>query len=228
MYLFFSPDLGTMISREWDREPHGRRVQRKAIVFILKDLELYESLCIDFQPAMITIFQNCHSLKCHDVDTRTLRRWLDTYMEWGELPYYVKKRKAGMKHYESNMRINEQELLKLKSIVDKNLNHYLDEIALVFGIDTGKFLYPSTIWRYTTERMGYSQQVLSTLAKQQCAEDECRFKQALVLLLQGCPERLITIYETHKNRNATRRQRGWGRKKEFGWPSNKRVVSIGS
>ena len=56
-------------------------------------------------------------------------------MEWEELPYYVKKRKTRMKHYEKNTRIN------------------LDEIALVFGIDTGNFLHPSTIWRYMTERM---------------------------------------------------------------------------
>ena len=54
--------------------------------------------------------------------------------------------------------------------------------------------------------------MLSELAKQQCEDDECRFKQAFALLLQGCPEWLVTVYETHKDRNAARRRRGWARR----------------
>ena len=42
--------------------------------------------------------------------------------------------------------------------------------------------------------------------------DEIRFLQAMEVYLQSCPERLITIDETHKDRNAARRRRGWGRK----------------
>ena len=113
-----------------------------------------------------------------------------------------------MKGYGGNMRVDDNELLKLKQIVDQDPNHYLDEIMLVFGIETGKYVHTSTIWRYMSERLGYSQQVLSTLAKQQCEEDKHRFKQVLLLLLQGCPERLVTVDETHKDRNTARRRRG--------------------
>jgi len=149
--------LVMMISREWHVELHGKRAHRKAIVFILKELELYESFGINSLPSKKIIFKSCHSLKRPKVNVRTLRRWWDTYLEWGELSFYVKKRKEDTKGYGRNMKINERELLKLKSIVDKHPNYYLDEIALVFGIDTGKFLHPSTIWRYMTNELGYSQ-----------------------------------------------------------------------
>ena len=217
MYIFVSIfAVATMIHNEWQREPHGRRAQRKAIVFILKELELYDSFGVDNPPSMETIYRSCNAMECRDVNIRTLRRWWETYLEWGELPYYEKKRKAAMAGYHKNTVVDEHELLKLKSIVDKNPNNYLDDIALIFGIETGKFVHPSTIWRYMTERLSYSQQVLETLAKQQCVEDEHRFKLALALLLQGCPERLVTVDETHKDRNAARRRRGWARRNSGG------------
>ena len=42
--------------------------------------------------------------------------------------------------------------------------------------------------------------------------NEIRYLQALEILLQSSPERLVTIDETHKDRNAARRRRGWGKK----------------
>ena len=50
------------------------------------------------------------------------------------------------------------------------------------------------------------------VANQQCEEDETHFLQALEIILQQRPERLITIDKTHKDRNAARRRRGWGKK----------------
>ena len=41
-----------------------------------------------------------------------------------------------------------------------------------------------------------------TVAKQQCEEDEIRFLDALGMLLQSCPESLVTIDETHEDQNA--------------------------
>lgn len=205
-----------MICNKWQRKPHGRRSQRKAIVFILKELELYDSFGVDDPPSMETIYRSCNAMKCPKVSIRTLRRWWETYLEWGELPCYVKKRTMAMTGYHKNMAIDEHGLSKLKSIVDENPNSYLDEIALIFGIYTGKFVHPSTIWRYMTERLEYSQQVLETLAKQQCEVDKHRFKLALAPLLQGYPERLVTVDETHKDWNAARRQRGWSQRNSGG------------
>ena len=51
-----------------------------------------------------------------------------------------------MTEYHRKTQNNIQELLKLKIIVEKNPNYYLDEIALVFGIDTGKSLHLTTVW----------------------------------------------------------------------------------
>ena len=42
--------------------------------------------------------------------------------------------------------------------------------------------------------------------------DEIRFLQTLEIYLQSDAERLVTIDETHKDRNAGRRRRGWKRK----------------
>lgn len=115
-----------------------------------------------------------------------------------------------MKGYSKNTMVEEWELLRLKTIVDIHPNFYLDEIALIFGINTGKFLQPTTIWKYTIERLEYSQQMFSTLAKQQREEDEHRLKQAFEILLQRYLERLVTVDKTHKDRRAVRRRRGWG------------------
>ena len=38
----------------------------------------------------------------------------------------------------SKLAINDAELLELKMVVDDNLDSYLDEIVLLFGIKTGK------------------------------------------------------------------------------------------
>lgn len=54
------------------------------------------------------------------------------------------------------MRIDERELIQLKLIIDGHPNYYLDEITLTFVIETGKFVHPSTVWRYMTEGLGYS------------------------------------------------------------------------
>ena len=102
--------------------------------------------------------------------------------------------------------------LFLKNIVNKNPNYYLDELAFLFGVETGKFVHYSTIWRSLKEKLDYSLQVLSTIAKQQCEDEETRYLQALEILLQSCPDRLVMVDESHKDRNAARRRRGWRRK----------------
>ena len=51
--------------------------------------------------------------------------------------------------------IDDNELLQLKELVDRNPQLYLDEIALRFGIMTEKYLCSSTIWRYLSKKLGY-------------------------------------------------------------------------
>ena len=83
---------------------------------------------------------------------------------------------------------------------------------MYFAIQTGKYLCDSTIWKYLSQKLGYSLRVLNEVVKQWNEEDELAFKTALDLMLQGCPERLVMIDETHKDRNASRRRRGWKKK----------------
>jgi len=213
----------------YKKEAHGKRQQAKVISFILEKLELYNSFSAVLEDSddyenhkriVADATKDCHENHTQDVSITTIRRWWDAYSKWGELPCHVKVRKAQLKKkYKSmsqNAKINDGELLILKQIVDANPNYYLDEVTLLFGVKTGKFVHYTTIWRYMTMKLDYSMQVLSKKAKQQCEEEGYRFRQALALLLQGCPERMITIDETHKDRNASRRRRGWAHKNSGG------------
>ena len=73
------------------------------------------------------------------------------YKEWGELPYKVMKRKIAMKatniHATENETLDDADIMHFKEIVDRNPNLYLDEMAFLFGIKTGKFVHFSTIRR---------------------------------------------------------------------------------
>ena len=108
--------------------------------------------------------------------------------------------------------MDDNDALILKGIVDKNPNLYLDELSFLFDVKTGNFVHYTTICRCLIEKLQYSLQVLQTIAIQQSEANEIRFLQALNILLQGDPERLILIDESHKDQNAARRRRGWGRK----------------
>ena len=208
---------------QWGRLAHGPRVQAKAISFITEKLETYEvfaDILGNASPTPTEIFKQCAAVCTTYVSVTTLRRWWYDYVEWGELPHKVSERKRLMKARDKNMKKNQLmddgDVLVLKDIVDNNPNYYLDELAFLFGMSTGKFVHYSTIRRCLVERLGYSMKVLQTIAKQQCEVDEIRFLQAMEIYLQSDAERLITIDETHKDRNAARRRRGWGHKKNTG------------
>ena len=208
--------LSPLAFERWHRQAHGPRVQAKAIYFVAQKLDVYE-LFVDVlghsMPTLKDIFRDCCANQTTDVSVSTLRRWWMDYNEWGELPYKVAERKRAIKARDKNAKKNEllddSNILCLKEIVDSNPNYYLDELAFVFGMTCGKFVHHSTIRRCLVEKLGYSMKILETVAKQQCEMDEIRFLQALEIYLQSDTERLITIDETHKDRNAGRRRRGW-------------------
>ena len=101
--------------------------------------------------------------------------------------------------------IDDNELLVLKNIVDKDPNLYLDDTALQFAIRTRKYLCHSTIWNYLHGKLGYSFRVC-----QMCNNDEeLRFLAMLSGMLQGCPECLIMVDETHKDWNTDTRTSEW-------------------
>ena len=204
---------------KWLRQAHGPRVQVKAVSYITMKYavyEVYSDMIGNSMPSLTEILHDCHTFSTPDVSVNTLRRWWMMYEDWGEMPYKVLERKKRLmvqyKHARKNELLGDDDILILKEIVDENPNLYLDELAFLFGIKTDKFVHYSTIRRCFVEKLGYSMKVLQTVAKQQCEADEIRFLQALEIMLQSCPDRLVTIDETHKDRNAARRRRGWGKK----------------
>ena len=203
----------------WKCQAHGPRIQGKAISYITAKLlvyEIYADMIAADVPSITEVLEDCTRYCTPDVNIRTLWRWWRLYEEWGELPHKVARRKRSLQAKDMNARkgelMDDGDVLILKGIVDNNPNLYLDELSFLFGIKTDKFVHYSTIRRCLDEKLGYSMKMLQTVAKQQCEEDETRFLQALEIILQQCPERLITIDETHKDRNAARRRRGWGKK----------------
>ena len=100
------------LEKACDRGPHGHRTQRRAIGYIMKQLELFETISGDDTPVLQSILEDCHSVKCPDVNVRTLRRWWYTFIEWGEFPYLVKKRKQELNKLDPSIRINSEQLLE--------------------------------------------------------------------------------------------------------------------
>ena len=63
----------------------------------------------------------------------------------------------------SRSKINDNELLQLKEMVDEHPHLYLDELALKFAVKTGKYLCDTTIWKYLKDKLGYSLRVLKMM-----------------------------------------------------------------
>lgn len=88
----------------------------------------------------------------------------------------------------------------------------MDEIANEFGAQTDKYLTSSGIWKVMTDKLELSLKVLSEKAKQRSLLEEARSLNVLTILLGGDPRMLICVDETHKDRNAARRRRGWSKR----------------
>jgi len=150
------------------------------------------------------------------VSKSTVRRWWKVFIQMGELPYEVKEREKELlrkyKWLPEGAKISQRELDVLLQIIESNPTLYLDEIAVKLGNETGNYIPISTLWKYIRTYLGKTLQVMNRKAAQQCEETQEQFKRALELLLQGDPERLLLVDETHKDRNAARRRRGWGRR----------------
>ena len=196
---------------KYTRAHHGIKTQALVLSFITAQVDELEAFGFS-DISMHEIYKQCNKVYPF-VSISTMNRWWKLYLEWGELPDIVKEKKKKMKNkmlmMGSKAAIDDNELMILKYLVDEDPNLYLDEIALRFAIKTGKYLCHNTIWRYLHDRLGYSLRVLSDVAKQRSIDDEERFLAGLDGLLQGCPERLVMVDETHKDRNAARRRRGW-------------------
>ena len=89
---------------------------------------------------------------------------------------------------------------------------HIDELPLSFVILKGEHDHQSIPWRHVTEDLGCTLKALTRAAMECCKTDEAQFLQVLNTLLKECPERLITIDETHKYRSASIKRRGWSKR----------------
>lgn len=148
--------------------------------------------------------------------TATLRRWWDVFVEWGELPYVARQRrleydkKAGYRN--CGRKLNETEYKILERIVMDDPNLYIDEIGEEFALETGICLNYKTLSEILKRDLNFRLKVFCEVARQRCFYQEQEILSDLSIYLQGHPELLICIDETHKDRNAARRRRGWFKK----------------
>ena len=200
--------------REWhSRQAHGPRKQAECISYIERAISIINSNGSQNTVPLHSIVDACHR-QC-SVAVSTIYRWWKHYQERGELPYesaiHDRKMRAKYNFLPKNSRMNDDDLAALKQILDQQPELYMDEVALALGLNIGKYFHPATIWRYATKKLMYSIQTLAEVAKQQSEVAREKFRYTLASLLQNDPSRLVLVDETHKDRSASRRRRGWGR-----------------
>ena len=152
----------------WRKKHFGPRVQASVIAYLLEKVDYFEQLNIVVP--LDRLFHDCF-LK-FGVSKSTSRRWWCSYKKYGELPYetiaFNRTLQKKYKWLSSRANITEEELQVLKGIIDSRPDLYLDEIAVAFGMETGKFINHSSLWRYITRYLDYSLQTLTKKASQQC------------------------------------------------------------
>ena len=196
--------------------PYGVRKQSEVIDFIERRIEAYQS--VDIPIINHEIFKECESK--HGISSSTARRWWDWFVKYGELRYYgrQKERKYIRQHniLPHNTKISSEDLDILKGIFDDSPALYLDEITLLFGRRTNKYLSRSTVWNYCTRYLGYTMQSITERSNNVCDLTRSAFLTSLRILLDGRPDMLLMVDESHKDRNASRRRKGWSRRNSGG------------
>ena len=103
----------------------------------------------------------------------------------------------------------------LKTILEKNPEYYLDEIAEELVKETGIYLPFSTIYKTIKDKLNYSLQVCYKSAKQRDELERRRYKAVLKSLVKTA-EQVLVIDEAHTDKRASRRRRAWGKRNSGG------------
>ena len=185
----------------------GRGTEKKTFQWTLKHLPSYSSL------------RKCLRVAADkfSVGLRTLYHWWKHYQFYDELPsetrafYNSLKRRGGYFRCGLNMFTDNHLLQMLKDTLLKHPEHYLDQFAHALYLKTNVLVSPSSIYRCLHDRLNYRILAVQEIALQRNQEDRELFKSALLEVLDH-PEMLILVDETHKDKDASRRKRAWGRK----------------
>jgi hypothetical protein len=196
---------------------HGKRVQEVLIDFIEEYLFLNPSL------------KKCHVIAyastLYHVPFPTLKRWYKHFIQWGEYPHVTfSKLKSFRKRCNSCKRtsgvMTEELVSAVSNIVHDNPEYYLDEITQKLAEETGVYLTPSSVYRILTQKLSISLQVCVEVATQRNELQRYQYRLALDILVQH-PKQVIVLDETHKDKNASRRRRGWGKRNGGGVKINR-------
>ena len=185
---------------------HGKRKERDVFKFIDNYENLYEN---DYKTFTACSYE-------HRVSVRQIYRWAKHRKFYGEMPFetrrfYAKlKRKAGYFHVRANIFTQRPDLLIiLQQILTAHPEFYLDQFVEALYEASDVLVSPCTVYRTLHDVLGYRLLRVQEIASNRSEDDRELFKQALLGVLER-PELLVTVDETSKDRNASRRLRAWG------------------
>ena len=172
--------------------------------------------CAPPKPVMKKTHAISYASVLHQIPLSTSFRWYKHYLDWGEYPNEtVTKLKAFKKKYGSCRRTNgvmtDEIVNAVNDIVNESPEFYIDEIMQKLAEDTGVYVPATSVYRILREKLGVTLQVCVEVASQWNELQHYQYKLALDILVQH-PEQVIVLDETHKDRNASRRRRGWGKR----------------
>ena len=138
-------------------------------------------------------------------------------MFYDELPsetrdfYDSLMRKGGFFRYNAKIFDDNHLLACLRGILFDHPEYYLDQFVHALYKKTHVLISPMTVYRCLHDRLDYRMLVIQEIAAQRNEEDREQFKRALMEIVEH-PEMLCFVDETHKDRNASRRKKAWGKR----------------
>ena len=195
-----------------DKYPHGRRMQEKCLAFIEERLPSLQSEDTIQDLLRLTVIE-------YKVPLRTLRRWYSHFQLFGEYPFETNSRMKKLRKLHRKCRVTKvitTEIIQcIQDIVDEHPEYYLDEIQTSLCSNMSIFISISTIHRILTDKLGYTLQVCYEAAAQRNESERSRYQTALECLTTNANQ-LVFVDETHKDKQASRRRRAWGRSNSGG------------
>ena len=191
--------------------PHGKRKQEQCLSIIEDAVDRKEGTSI------LSIIKELR--KTYHIPIRTLYSWWNHVEQWGEYPFETRERKKQLQRLRGKIRltrlVTSDVLDSLQEIIESHPEYYLDEIQFDLLQTKGVILSLKTIWRTLTEKLNYSMQVCYHSAAQRNEGQRRLYMQALDILVKSA-DQLVFIDETHKDKNASRRRKAWGKRNSGG------------
>lgn len=200
-YIDFDPDT-------YRGRINDLKAQRAAVSFLMKEVGLF------FEGVLEPALERCSEYlgPIGPKGTKTIRRWWDYYLMYGELPgeaWRRRWRKHRGKRKRPGNTWNGRWIGALRRVVEENPTLFIDEIHRKYVEETGdESKSDKQIW-LQMKRMKLSLQVVSYVAAERCEEERMAYQLALETDCQGRPEMLVFVDETMKGKNEARRTRAW-------------------